>query len=249
MIQIYEFDLLGINPYNFFIGIAYLVGFIVLTKTLNGDYCLYSKIPKLTGIIGISIIIGGIFLGYLIEVLKCVIQGNIKSLFMIKSCGFVAYGGIIGGLVSGYLYSKYAKIDTEKVMDSLACVFPISHSIARMGCFFSGCCYGFEYYGIFSVKYWNKTFCCFPWQLSEATLDLILGIILYRIVSQKKYHGKCVWIYLGVYAFYRFCLEFIRGDELRGIWGVFSTSQYISILLILFIIIKLKYSNVRHKII
>lgn len=243
MIQVNKITFFSINPYNFFAGIAFLIGFIILSNFLKRDYYIYSKVPKLISVMSFSIILCGITFGYFIEVIKCVNQNNIDAIIYINSCGFVAYGGIIGGLVSGYVYSKHEKIDTEKVMDSLACTFPISHSVARVGCFFSGCCYGIEYDGLFSVKYWDKDFCCLPWQLLEAMLDFILGIIIYRIVEQKKYQGKCVWIYLSVYSVYRFCLEFVRGDEIRGVWGLFSASQYISIGVILFIVIKQQFNN------
>ena len=36
-------------------------------------------------------------------------------------------------------------------------------------------------------------------------------------------------VYLAVYAGIRFVLEFARGDEIRGIYGMFSTSQWISL--------------------
>ena len=38
-------------------------------------------------------------------------------------------------------------------------------------------------------------------------------------------------VYLLVYSFGRFCVEFLRGDELRGFLLWFSTSQWISICL------------------
>jgi phosphatidylglycerol---prolipoprotein diacylglyceryl transferase len=40
-----------------------------------------------------------------------------------------------------------------------------------------------------------------------------------------------LWIYFFMYAPLRFCLEFLRGDEARGSFLMFSTSQWLSIVL------------------
>ena len=44
------------------------------------------------------------------------------------------------------------------------------------------------------------------------------------------YPGRTFWLYMLLYAISRFIIEFFRGDE-RGAVGMFSTSQFISILL------------------
>jgi len=43
--------------------------------------------------------------------------------------------------------------------------------------------------------------------------------------------------YLLLYAVVRFCDEFLRGDTYRGIWGPFSTSQWISLAIIVVTVI------------
>ena len=45
-------------------------------------------------------------------------------------------------------------------------------------------------------------------------------------------------VYLASYAVFRFVLEFWRADDIRGIFGPFSTSQWISLAILLFLIIK-----------
>ena len=39
-------------------------------------------------------------------------------------------------------------------------------------------------------------------------------------------------LYFVLYGILRFVDEFFRGDSIRGIWGPFSTSQYISLFII-----------------
>ena len=69
----------------------------------------------------------------------------------------------------------------------------------------------------------------FPVQLVEACGDLIIFIILCLMKNKKQKYYQPLGIYLVLYGVMRFVLEFFRGDEARGIWGWFSTSQWISL--------------------
>ena len=46
-----------------------------------------------------------------------------------------------------------------------------------------------------------------------------------------NFAGRTFWSFAFLYAVLRFIIEFFRGDE-RGAVGMFSTSQFISILLV-----------------
>src|SRR5882762_3832103 len=70
-----------------------------------------------------------------------------------------------------------------------------------------------------------------PTQLYEAGAELLILIVL--LVTERKgkpFPGRTFWLYMLLYAVSRFIIEFYRGDE-RGTVGIFSTSQFISIIL------------------
>jgi phosphatidylglycerol:prolipoprotein diacylglycerol transferase len=46
----------------------------------------------------------------------------------------------------------------------------------------------------------------------------------------RPYAGRTFWLYMLLYAISRFIIEFYRGDE-RGTILMFSTSQFISVIL------------------
>lgn len=150
--------------------------------------------------------------------------------------GAVFYGGLIGALIVGGIYAKKSKIPAEH-MDILTLAIPLFHTFGRLGCFLSGCCYGIEFPIGFIYHYSPDPVANevtrFPVQLVEAIFNLILFLILYRLVSKHKYKGQVLPIYLVSYAIARFLLEFLRGDEIRGHLGVLSTSQIISILILI----------------
>ena len=151
--------------------------------------------------------------------------------------GGVFYGGLLGGVLAGYIYLKLAKLDIKIYSDVVAVCIPLFHSFARVGCFFAGCCYGKECEIGFASKF-NPYIpevvgvIRFPIQLVEAMCNFALFCVLLAIfcngLKKNKQYGFLFYIYLIAYSIIRFVLEFFRGDTIRGIlWG-FSTSQWIS---------------------
>ena len=59
-----------------------------------------------------------------------------------------------------------------------------------------------------------------------------MGLIVLLVTERKglPFPGRTFWLYMLLYAISRFIIEFYRGDE-RGTVGMFSTSQFISIVL------------------
>ena len=91
--------------------------------------------------------------------------------------------------------------------------FPVAHAIGRIGCYMAGCCYGVD--GL-------------PVQLYECFGNfVILGILL--LLEKTGNERRIPQCYLFCYAVLRFILEFFRADAERGAFLWFSTSQWISI--------------------
>ena len=60
---------------------------------------------------------------------------------------------------------------------------------------------------------------------------LILMMLLGTERQGRPFAGRTFWLYMLLYATSRFIIEFYRGDP-RGSVGIFSTSQFISIILV-----------------
>lgn len=100
--------------------------------------------------------------------------------------------------------------------------------------------------GIGNIKYTNSQFApnntnLFPVQLTESACNIIIFIILSYIYKKSKHTEKIIGLYCILYGILRFLLEFLRGDLIRGIELGLSTSQWISIVLIIIGIIQLNY--------
>ena len=149
--------------------------------------------------------------------------------------GIVFYGGLLGLLFGIWLLCKIIKLDSHIVLDFIAPSIPLFHSIARIGCLLSGCCYGIE--NSWGVVMYDGTV-RFPVQLFESLCDLGIFIFIVFRYKKKGYTGS-LKIYLILYSIARFVLEFFRGDQVRGIWfGILSTAQIVSLVIIAVLIIR-----------
>ena len=162
--------------------------------------------------------------------------------------GSVFYGGMLAGLLVGLIYARKKRLPKDEYADIAAFTIPFFHVFGRLGCFFSGCCYGVEC--SWGVTYHHSLIESangvprLPVQLLESAGNLIIFIVILLLFIKGKAKGKLLYAYLISYGVLRFTLEFFRGDTYRGIWFGLSTSQIISIMIfsasIILLIVKRK---------
>lgn len=147
--------------------------------------------------------------------------------------GSVFYGGLLGGILAGYLYLWKKRMDILLWSDLAAPAIPFFHFFGRIGCFLGGCCYGVACPIGFQYRYSQAPeangVTRFPVQLVEAGWNLILFFLLAKLQARGK--QRLLPLYLLLYAPVRFALEFLRGDAYRGFLLGLSTSQWISLLI------------------
>ena len=101
----------------------------------------------------------------------------------------------------------------------------------------AGCCYGIPYDGFGAVVFPEGSLApsgipLFPVQLVEAILLFIIAAFL-GYMSIRKNWDYSVESYLILYSIVRFILEFYRYDEVRGFVLGLTTSQWISIAILI----------------
>lgn len=157
------------------------------------------------------------------------------ELFRIIFGGSVFYGGLFGGILGAFIYVKKAKLDGKLASFIVTPFIPLFHFFGRIGCFLYGCCYGIEssfgfiYPTILSEQVVKR----FPVQLLEAGFNFVLFLMLLILEKKGKFKQNILSVYLFIYALGRFLIEFLRGDSYRGIYSGLSTSQWISLIVIL----------------
>ena len=173
---------------------------------------------------------------------------------VITSGGSVFYGGAIGGFFFAIWYIKSYGVDPVKYFNALIVSVPLGHAIGRVGCFLAGCCYGHETDSIFGVVFpvgpahLHESGHVHPTQLYEVGFNLIIFAVLMYFFYKWKKHKAYIFpaMYLMMYSVARFINEFFRGDEYRGVL-VLSTSQWISIGMLIFGIFLLFFDPTRYR--
>ncbi len=140
--------------------------------------------------------------------------------------GFVFYGGLIFGLSFTFLYSKVKNIPINS-LSFLIIPLGIGHGLGRIGCFLAGCCHGVV------IEFERVDFHT-PVQLIESTFVFVITFIAFKKFKEGE---GIISFYLVSYAVLRFFLEFLRSDQIRGQFMGLSTSQAISVGLIVAVLI------------
>jgi phosphatidylglycerol:prolipoprotein diacylglycerol transferase len=167
--------------------------------------------------------------------------GDPRELLMLARSGGVFYGGLILAVAVALWYIRRIGLPLWTTCDAFAPGIALGHVVGRFGCFFAGCCYGRPTSVPWAITFTNPLAAAnvgtplgvplHPTQLYEAGAEF--AILLVLLASERRgrvYPGRTFWLYMLLYAVSRFIIEFFRGDE-RGMVGIFSTSQFISILL------------------
>lgn len=169
--------------------------------------------------------------------LGAIIENRIPLADVLKN-GFVFYGGVIGGALGIFGYCWAYKVDFLDFLDTAALGLPLGSLFGRIGCFASGCCYGRPTDSFLGVVFSNPAdpntptgVPLLPTQLFESGYCLLIFLVL-LLLNRRAVRGRNVIFYLISYSVCRFVNEFFRADAARGFLLGMSTSQLISVLLI-----------------
>ena len=232
-------ELFRIGP---FVGYSYglMIGIGVIAAFLVGEYRAKKKGLDADLIFPLAVwcLIGGI-LGakvlYYITIFPDIIAD--PSIVLNVADGFVVYGGIIFGILAGFLYTRKRKVNFWQYFDLVMPSIALAQGFGRLGCLMAGCCYGVETDSWFHIIFHDSSYgpngvALVPTQIISSALNFLHFFFLIWFARKRRPAGQVAGLYLTCYSIGRFILEFYRGDLERGSVGVFSTSQFISLFLV-----------------
>ncbi|MBU4589512.1 MAG: prolipoprotein diacylglyceryl transferase [Candidatus Omnitrophica bacterium] len=212
-----EFGPVTIYSYGMMIAIAFLLGIFVARIEARRK-----KIkPDLIYDLGLYIVIGSIIgarLYYLAFSSPEIFIKTPLSIFKVWQGGLAIHGGIIGGIVTGIVFSKRHKVSFWVLADLIAPSILLGQAIGRIGCFLNGCCYGVPTESIFGVKFPEIGVTVHPTQLYELIFNLIGFFVLWNLRKKIKFQGGLFLAYLMIYNSIRVFISSLRWDSLY-IWG------------------------------
>lgn len=154
------------------------------------------------------------------------------------STGLVFLGGLLAAVPGAFIGCRIVGAPLATAVAPLIPIIPLGHALGRVGCFLAGCCYGKPTTLAIGVVYTQSItgvptgIPLLPVQLIEASLLLAIFAVL-MVLSKRCAPFRLLGIYALCYAVCRFALETMRYDSIRGIYGGLSTSQWISLFLLL----------------
>src|SRR5437764_2393404 len=237
--RLFEFGPITVYTYGVLLAAAYLLGLKLAMTRAQKRGLDHNRVLDLGIYIIISALIGAKLL--LLVTDFSTFRRDPRELLTLARSGGVFYGGLILAVVVALWYIRRAGLPLWTTCDVFAPGIAVGHVVGRFGCLFAGCCYGKP-----TTLPWGITFTdpfaaanvgtplgvpLHPTQIYEAGAEaLILAVLLLTERKGKPFAGRTFWLYMLLYAISRFIIEFFRGDE-RGSVGIFSTSQFISIVL------------------
>lgn len=251
--RLFELGPLTVYTYGVLLASAYLLGLqmaIVRARKRGLDH---ARVMDLGIYIIISALVGAKLLLLVTDWRQFVTSPT--ALLELARSGGVFYGGLILAVVVALLYIRKVGLPLWTTCDVFAPGIALGHVVGRFGCFFAGCCWGkptsVAWAITFTDPYANANVGTplnvplHPTQLYEAGAEALILLILLGTESKgKTYPGRTFWAYMLMYAISRFIIEFYRNDP-RGSVLMFSTSQFISIVLAPLAVIMLVYLSRR----
>lgn len=168
--------------------------------------------------------------------------GNPGAAFAINEGGISVYGGLMGGVLSGWLYAWRRRLPIRPYADAAAFGMITGQAVGRMGDYING-----EHLGAPTRLPWG--FCYSHPETLQVPLCrlgpnggplvhpvagvyeplLLIGLFGLLLALQGLFHrdGMCFWVYVLGYAAIRFGLSFLRLNEAE--WGLLSVPQWLAL--------------------
>ena len=209
-----------------------MIAFLILK--INNKKCNieYKDILDLSiFLIPISIICARLY--YVIFDLEYFLE-NPSQIFNIRDGGLAIYGGIIGGVITCYVFCKKRNIRFLDLLDYLVPCLALGQAIGRWGNFVNIEAHGVQTDNLFRMGIIENGHYIevHPTFLYESICTFLIFIILMFMTKRRKFAGELTYIYLILYSFVRFFIEGLRTDSLM----LFSLriSQVLSLVIFVF---------------
>ncbi len=235
-------------------SLAYIFAFILgslLMKKLNGFYGNVLKNNELDNFFiwaVLGVIIGG-RIGYVFFYQLELFLEQPEYLFQIWNGGMSFHGGLLGIIISIYLFSKKNNIEFFYISDLVSVVAPIGLFLGRIANFINTELIGKPTDFFISVVYPSvDNLTRHPSQIYEAFFE---GIILFFILtlyffknSKANKIGNISALFLIFYSIFRFFIEFLREPDshLGLFFNMISMGQILSLPLLIFGIVIIRYN-------
>ena len=230
---------LKIHWYSLAYIFGIMFGWIYCKKKLIDDKKILDLFDGLINYLIIGIIVGG-RVGYILIYNLDYYLANISEILMIWKGGMSFHGGLVGIVVSTFIYSKKNNVNAFIFLDLVAIVAPIGIFLGRISNFINS-----ELYGKESDIFWSVKFLAVdevyrhPSQIYEAIFEGIVLFLILNYLYRKKVFinpGVISSIFLILYSVFRIIIEYFREPDIQLGYLIFNLTmgQIVSIIFLIF---------------
>ena len=222
--QIMSFE---IRWYSLAYILGIVIGWILCKKIFIKKSDISEKFDDFITYLIIGIILGG-RIGYIVFYNFSYYLDNFLEIFKIWQGGMSFHGGLLGVIVSSYIFAKKNNQNPFFYLDQVSLVAPVGIFFGRLANFINS-----ELYGTVSNVPWSVIFIKVdnlsrhPSQLYEAILEGIILFLLLMYFRKKSYlskPGTISGLFLIFYSIFRFFIEFYRVPDEQIGYLVFNLS-------------------------
>ena len=199
-------------------GLMYVIGisatwYLARKRVIaDGHFpCNEAQVEDLIFYVALGLVVGG-RIGYTFFYNMTAFLHDPVLLFRVWEGGMSFHGGLMGGVLGGWLYARVIGVPLLDLMDLVFRYVPIGLFAGRIGNFING-----ELWGAPTSLPWGMIFPAadglprHPSQLYEAGGEgILLGFLLYLLGQRRRSSGYITGVFFTGYAVIRFLVEFIR---------------------------------------
>lgn len=225
--------------YGIIIAAAMLIGIWVATYNARRRGFKSEMVLDLALVAVISAVIGA-RIHYVLWSWEFYKNGPFIEVFKIWNGGLAIYGGVIGGLIGTYIYSRFAKKNFMAIVDILVPSLILGQSIGRWGNFANQEAYGWlvtdPSWTFFPATVFIEADRSFHLAtfFYESMWTLLVFVFLMLYMRRDRKQGNVFFWYLLLYGIGRVCIEPLRMDSQMLLDTGIRINQLISALLIVF---------------
>ena len=195
-----------------------LIGWVYCKKKLIKDQKILDLFDDFITYAILGIIVGG-RIGYVLFYNFEYFFNNPIEILFVWNGGMSFHGGLIGVIITSYLFSKLNKVNTFIFLDLVSLSAPIGIFFGRIANFINS-----ELYGTPTEVPWSVKFIAVdninqhPSQLYEAFLEGIVLFFMLQFILKKNFAkktGQISCLFLVLYSFFRIITEFFRTPDLH----------------------------------
>ena len=223
--------LFSIGPFEIrYYGIIFLVGFVIayfLISYLAKERKLKLEKDDVADLLFYLLIgtIAGARLFYVLIYDLKVYLANPLEIFALWHGGLSFHGGLIGAVISGFIFCKKKKIGFYELADIVVIPLALGLALGRIGNFLNGELVGRITDAPWAVKFRDYDGFRHPSQIYESLKNFFIFFVLWFIRNKKFKKGFLFWLFVIMYSALRFFIEFFRAPDAQLGFIVFGLTM------------------------